>query len=137
MTGGALQLAACVGRAGPWLQLLTVYSAAAISRVPVLTDALLLVCGTIAWLAFSEAFLKPAAISLAYGLGPRAIAEGLAALDQLLPELLEDGVPPDQVEAEVRRRLSAATGAEWTPRRLQALRQLFDPIELIKHQPQR
>jgi hypothetical protein len=92
----------------------------------------LLALATIGWLAFTEAFLKPAAISLAYGLAPRVAAEGLAALDRLLPDLLHEGIEGEALEAEIRRRLSEATGAEWDSRRLLGLRRLFDPLALIE-----
>lgn len=101
--------------------------------LPPLFQILFLIGGTIAWLGFSEAILKPFSISLMHGLGPKAVALGLKQLDAIIPELIEEGISAPELEAEARRRLSASLGGEWTERNLDGLKKLFDPFEFAKH----
>lgn len=96
-----------------------------------------MVAGTLAWLAFSEAILKPHAIALAHGLTPRLLAEGLVAMDRLLPELLEEGISVADVEHVMRQRLSLATGVEWSADQMMAARRVFDPVRFVQHQTTR
>lgn len=86
------------------------------------------------WLAFSEAYLKPVAIAFAHGITPGLLARGLVALDALIPQLLAEGIQVEDVEKVVRRRLSFATGHEWTADQLMAVRRLADPIKFIEYQ---
>ena len=96
-------------------------------------EGVVLIALTLAGISFAEAFLKPTMIAVAHGIGPRLLAEGLLALDRLIPEMIAEGVSKEEVEHEMRHRLSKVTGHEWTPDQLQAIRQAFDPVKLMEH----
>lgn len=102
--------------------------------VEVVIGTVVAVAAWFAWLSFSEAFLKPVAIAFAHGITPNLLARGLVALDMLIPEILSEGVKMEEVERVVRRRLSLATGHEWTADQLMAVRRVADPIKFIEYQ---
>lgn len=73
--------------------------------------------------------VKRIGVRLVEGAAPPAIAQGLLALDRLLPQLLTEGVTGAELEARLRRELGELTGNEW-----RAIRQRFDPAVFLDHQ---
>lgn len=62
---------------------------------------------------------------------PLAVARGLAALDQLLPQLLDEGVTGAELEEVIRLRLGELTDSDWMQ-----IRERFDPVVFLDKQLQ-
>ena len=56
---------------------------------------------------------------------PRAYATVMDAMDPIMPELIAR-MTPRELETDIRRRLSAATGQDWSRRDIEAFWQLWD-----------
>lgn len=86
---------------------------------------LLSFAGTVAAVVCCE-LVKQAGVAATKRHAPPAIALGLIALDRLIPQLLTEDVPLDQLETTVRQRLGYLTDSDWTE-----IRQRFDPVTFL------
>jgi hypothetical protein len=70
--------------------------------------------------------VKQVGVRMAQAYMPSAVVTGLKTLDKMLPTLIEEKVPGDQLEDLLRKELGNLTGSEW-----KKIRTEFDPAVFL------
>ncbi len=81
--------------------------------------------GTVIALVFME-LLKMLSLTLFKSEAPKIVARGIHVLDEMMPDLIAEGLTGAQAEEAVRKRLGTLTGQEWAD-----IRKRYDPVELL------
>jgi hypothetical protein len=85
-------------------------------------------------MAAIEAVVKPALIAIAQAGFPRATAAAMELADQLIPQLLDEGVDGHELETRLRKGMADLTGdTGWGRRDLSFVWRQFDPRILLTH----